>query len=112
MGRRIVAEPVFPRAVFYLAAAAGLAMNLVVLNTTIHIPLSAGVPFSTFLIPYLRNGYGADSTLAAHVLGMSVGARLFVWAAAFAGVLALSRGPRAGAAESARAVAPLSSTAA
>ena len=112
LGQRIVAEPVFPRAVFYLAGAAGLAMNLVVLNTSIHIPMSLGPPFSGFLLPYLQNGYGADSTLAAQVLGMSLGARLLVWAAVLAGVLALARGPRAGAAEAARTVASVPSTAA
>jgi hypothetical protein len=112
LGARIVREPVFPRTVFYLAGVAGLAMNLLVLNTTMNVALSAGVPFWTFLLPYLRNGYGADSTLAAHLLGMSAGTRIVIWSAAFAGVLALARGPRARAPEAARTVASLPSTAA
>jgi hypothetical protein len=112
LGQRLVAEPLLPARVLYLVSGVGLAMNLIVLNTTLHIPPTVGAPFSSFLIPYLRAGYGADQTLAAHVIGLSLGARSLLWAAAFAGVLVLARGPRARAAEAADAIAPLPSTAA
>jgi hypothetical protein len=112
LGQRLVAEPVFAPAVLYLAGGLGLAMNLVVLNTTLHIPSALGAPFSSFLIPYLLAGYGADQTLAAHVLGLSAGVRFVLWAAAFGFVLSAAGGPRRSREGAAGHVASLPSTAA
>jgi hypothetical protein len=112
VGQRLVAEPVFPALVLYLAGGVGLAMNLVVLNTTLHIPAGLVLPFSSFLIPYLLGGLGADQTLAAHLFSLSTGARFVLWAAAFAAVLQASRGRRPSPAAAAGAVASLPSPAA
>jgi hypothetical protein len=112
LGQRLAAEPVFAPSFLYLAGGVGLAMNLVVLNTTLHIPPGLAAPFASFLIPYLRAGYGADQTLAAHVFGLSVGARVLLWAAAFAVVLHTARSPRPSPVAAAGAVASLPSPAA
>jgi hypothetical protein len=95
-GQRLVAGPVLPRALLYVTGGLGLMMNLVVLNTTLHIPPTVGTPFSSFLIPYFVNGIGSDQTLGAHVLPLPLVGRLAVWGAAFALVLGWSRRPRPG----------------
>jgi hypothetical protein len=94
-GQRLVAGPVLPAFVLPLAGGLGLAMNLVVLNTTIHIPPQTRLPFSSFLIPYLLRGFGSDQTLAAHLLPIPLPARALLWCAAFGVLLFTCRRPAA-----------------
>jgi hypothetical protein len=97
-GQRLVAGPVLPPFLLPLAGGLGLAMNLVVLNTTIHIPPQVRLPFSSFLIPYLLKGVGSDQTLAAHLLPIALPARVALWCAAFGVLLFICRRPAASAA--------------
>jgi hypothetical protein len=96
-GQWLVSGPVVPPFLLPLAGGLGLAMNLVVLNTTVHIPPQVRTPFSSFLIPYLLKGAGSDQTLAAHLLPLSWPARTILWCAAFGVLLFLCRRPAASA---------------